>query len=226
MHRRYWRASALAGLIGLIMSVSLGVDLAAAQPGDEHQNDAKHAKQDLAGTSIVQIERESRANASEIKETTGDTPGRQTEDQTVPNARLSAVAAEDAGQGGKWSSVIPTDQDSKVGVVPIFQAVLPNGKVLIWDSVGQSPPESTTNHSFTRAMVWDPKTNTYDRRDVQGYNVFCAGYTQLANGNVLLAGGNKNAELAGIVQTHIFNWQNETWSRGPDMAAERWYPSV
>jgi hypothetical protein len=30
-----------------------GIDLAAAHPGDEDQNDAKHAKQDLAGTSIV-----------------------------------------------------------------------------------------------------------------------------------------------------------------------------
>jgi hypothetical protein len=226
MHRRYGRASALAGLIGLIMSVSLGVDLAAAQPGDEHQNDAKHAKQDLAGTSIVQIERESRANASEIKETTGDTPGRQTEDQTVPNARLSAVAAEDAGQGGKWSSVIPTDQGSKVGVVPIFQAVLPNGKVLMWDSVGQSAPESMTNNSFTRAMVWDPATNTFNRKDVQGYNIFCAGYTQLADGRLLVAGGNKNAALDGIVQTHIFDWRTETWSRGPNMSAARWYPSV
>jgi hypothetical protein len=226
MRRRYWRASALAGLFGLIISFGMGVNLASAHPNDEKHADEQHAKEDLAGTSIVQIEKETAANAARIKKETGQTPGRRTEDQNVPNARVSAAAAEDPGQGGKWSSVIPTDQDSKVGVVPIFQAVLPNGKVLIWDSVGQSPPESTTNHSFTRAMVWDPKTNTYDRRDVQGYNVFCAGYTQLANGNVLLAGGNKNAELAGIVQTHIFNWQNETWSRGPDMAAERWYPSV
>ena len=144
----------------------------------------------------------------------------------MPNARVSAAAAQDPGQGGSWSSVIPTDQGSKVGVVPIFQAVLPNGKVLMWDSVGQSAPEQMPTNNFTRAMVWDPTTNTYNRRDVSGYNIFCAGYTQLANGNVLVAGGNKNAALDGIVQTHIFNWQNETWSRGPDMAAARWYPAV
>jgi hypothetical protein len=83
-----------------------------------------------------------------------------------------------------------------------------------------------TNNTFTRALVWDPATNTYNRRDVANYNIFCAGYTQLADGNVLVAGGNKNSALDGIVQTHIFNWQNETWSRGPDMAAARWYPAV
>ena len=34
---------------------------------------------------------------------------------------------------------MPTD------VVPIFQAVLPNGKVLMWDSVGDGPTESYTD---------------------------------------------------------------------------------
>ena len=226
MRRKYLRVSALTGLVGLIISVGVAVDLAAAHPGDEKKTDAEHAKQDLAGTSITEIEKETKANATKIKENTGDTPGRQTEDQTVPNARLSAVAAQDPGQGGNWSSVINTDQGSKVGVVPIFQAVLPNGKVLMWDSVGQSAPEQMPTNNFTRAMVWDPSNNTYNRRDVPNYNIFCAGYTQLADGNVLVVGGNKNAALDGIVQTHIFNWQNETWSRGPDMAAARWYPAV
>jgi hypothetical protein len=198
----------------------MGVDLAAAHPGDEDQADAEHAKEDLAGTSIEQIESETRANAAKIKKATGDTPGRRTAKQTVPNASISAVAAQDPGQGGAWSSVLPTS------VVPIFQAVLPNGKVLMWDSVGDGPAESTTDHSFTRALVWDPTTDTSVRTDLQGYNIFCAGYTQLADGRVLVAGGNKNAGLDGIVQTHIFDWRTETWSRGPDMAAGRWYPAV
>jgi hypothetical protein len=220
MQRRYWRASVLAGLLGLITSVSTGVGIAAAHPGDGDETDAEHAKQDLAGTSIEKIEKDTKANATKIKKETGHTPGRRSDEQTVPNARVSAAAAQDPGQGGNWSSVLSTP------VVPIFQAVLPNGKVLIWDSVGESAPEQMPTNNFTRAMVWDPTNNTYKRVDVSGYNIFCAGYTQLANGNVLVAGGNKNAALDGIVQTHIFNWQNETWSRGPDMAAARWYPAV
>ena len=57
LRRRYWRASALAGLVGLIMSLGVGADLAAAHPGDENHKDAEHAKQDLADTSITQIEK-------------------------------------------------------------------------------------------------------------------------------------------------------------------------
>ena len=49
---------------------------------------------------------------------------------------------------------------------------------------------------------------------------------QLANGNVFVAGGNLNTALAGIRQTHVFDWRTETWSRGPDMQDGRWYPSV
>jgi len=226
MRRRYWRASALAGLFGLIISAGIGVDLAAAHPGEGEHTDAEHAKEDLAGTSIEKIEKQTLASAAKIKKATGQTPGRRTEDQNVPNARVSAAAAQDPGQGGSWSSVINTDQGSKVGVVPIFQAVLPNGKVLMWDSVGQSAPEQMPTNNFTRALVWDPSNNTYNRRDVPNYNIFCAGYTQLADGNVLVVGGNKNSALDGIVQTHLFNWQTETWSRGPDMAAARWYPAV
>ena len=220
MRRRPWGARALAGLVGLIITFGMSVDLAAAHPGDGDETDAEHAKEDLAGTSIEQIEKQTRANATKIEEATGHTPGRRSEGQTIPNARISAVAAQDPGQGGAWSSVLPTN------VVPIFQAVLPNGKVLIWDSVGDGPAESTTDHSFTRAMVWDPATDTAVRTDLQGYNIFCAGYTQLADGRLLVAGGNKNAGLEGIVQTHIFDWRTQTWSRGPDMAAGRWYPAI
>ena len=111
-------------------------------------------------------------------------------------------------------------------VVPVFQAVLPNGKVLLWDSVGDQSAETYPNHTFTRAVVWDPTTNTYKQVNVSGYNIFCAGFVQLADGRVFVAGGNKSQAYDGIVQTHIFDWRTETWSRGPDMSAARWYPSV
>jgi hypothetical protein len=46
------------------------------------------------------------------------------------------------------------------------------------------------------------------------------------DGSLFVAGGNKNAQLEGIVQTHVFDSDTNTWSLGPDMAAGRWYPSV
>ena len=98
-------------------------------------------------------------------------------------------------------------------VVPVFQAVLPNGKVLMWDSVGDKATVDTyPDHTFTRAVVWDPATNTSKQVNVSGYNIFCAGYAQLADGRVLVAGGNKGPAMEGIVQTHIFDWRTETWT--------------
>jgi hypothetical protein len=193
---------------------------ASAHVAGSEQTDAEHAADDLVGISMADIERQTEANAERIEQETGV----DTSEKNVTQRRLaeapSIQAAVDPAVGGSWGSVIDTD------VVPVFQAVLPNGKVLMWDSVGTNPTESYPDQTFTRAMVFDPTSSASKRVDVKGYNIFCAGFVQLPNGNVLVAGGNKNQALAGIKQTHIFNWQNETWSRGPDMQGERWYPSV
>jgi hypothetical protein len=189
---------------------------------DSAEHDAEHAAQDLVGTPISEIERRTADNKRRIIRETGVEPGAARSKKVGASEstfRAAAVSA-DPGVSGKWSPVIGTQ------IVPIFQALLPNGKLLIWDSVGDDAAETYPDHAFTRAMVWDPTNNTFKRVDLQGYNIFCAGFAHLQNGNVLVAGGNADASLQGIVQTHIFNWQTESWTRGPDMAAKRWYPSV
>lgn len=186
---------------------------ASAHEGSDTSKAEAHAKADLAGVPMSTIERDTAANKRRLA------PLRRTQD-VRDRASMGAAVAADPGQSGAWSPVLPTE------VVPVFQAVLPDGKVLVWDSVGDSATENYPNHTFTRAMVWNPANNSFRRVDVNGYNIFCAGYAQLPNGDILVVGGNKNAALDGIRQTHIFDWETETWSRGPDMAAERWYPSV
>ena len=59
-----------------------------------------------------------------------------------------------------------------------------------------------------------------------GFNVFCSGLAHLVDGRLFLAGGNKDQQLNGIVQTHLFDPATNTWSLGPNMAAGRWYPTV
>src|SRR4051794_33538881 len=168
----------------------------------------QHAVADLAGVPVTTLERRVNRLAREL----GHRPG------TRVGARASATG--DPGTVGSWSGVIPAP------VIPIFEALLPNGKILMWDSVGDNATETYTDQSFTRAAVYDPVTDTAKRVDVSGYNIFCAGFVQLANGNVFVAGGNLDTALNGIRQTHIFDWRTETWSRGPDMQDGRWYPSV
>jgi hypothetical protein len=89
--------------------------------------------------------RGTRAAATRIENATGAAPGGRVRTQRVPNDRCSVAAAADLRVGGAWSGVVPTE------VVPTFQAVLPNGKVLMWDSVGDGPAQSYTDHTFTRA---------------------------------------------------------------------------
>jgi Galactose oxidase-like, Early set domain/Bacterial Ig domain/PA14 domain len=132
-----------------------------------------------------------------------------------------AVVAADPGQVGQWGSVVNWP------VVGIHVALLPNGKVLAWDSVGDAATETFPVHNFTRATIYDPITGTQTPATVdQGYNIFCAGFAHLFDGSLFIAGGNKNAQLEGIVKTHLFNPVTSAWSLGPDMAAGRWYPSV
>src|SRR4051794_36577551 len=116
---------AAAGGTGAAAVTSAPATAATVTAHDSH-SDAEHAEQDLVGRSITDIERQPRAAAAKVKDATGTAPGGHVRTQTVPNSGLSSAAAVDPGVGGAWSAVIPAD------VVPIFQAVLPNGKVLMW----------------------------------------------------------------------------------------------
>ena len=126
-----------------------------------------------------------------------------------------------ADQVGRWGPVVDWP------VVGVHVALLENGKVLAYDSVGDHATETYPVHDFTRATVWDPATGTQTPVNVNtGFNIFCSGLAHLMDGSLFVAGGNKNAQLEGIVQTHIFDSNTNTWSLGPNMAAGRWYPSV
>jgi Domain of unknown function (DUF1929)/Bacterial Ig domain len=145
--------------------------------------------------------------------------------QTRMTSRLaSRAAAEVTGtesEIGRWGPVVDWP------VVAVHAALLPNGKVLAYDSVGDGATESFPDQSFTRATVWDPATGSQtDVRVITGYNIFCSGLAHLMDGSLFIAGGNKDQDLNGIVQTHVFDPATNTWSLGPNMAAARWYPSV
>ncbi len=122
---------------------------------------------------------------------------------------------------GQWGPVVPWP------VVAIYAALLPNGKVLAYDSIGDNATETYSVQDHTRATVWDPTTGSQTSVWLNdGYNIFCSGFSHLANGNIFVAGGNKDPQLDGIVQTTYFDWNTEAWSQGVNMAYPRWYPTV
>ena len=203
--------------IAIALALSLAALVGAGSPADAHRGAhsaaERHAKNDLANVSVSVLERRARAKARAL----GRKPGTRSK---RARARARASAVTDPGVVGRWSAVKP------VAVVPVAEAMLPNGKILMWDSVGDAPSETYSDHTYTRAAVYDPVTDTSKRVDVKGVNVFCAGFVQLANGNVFVAGGNADKNLSGSRATHTFDWTTETWTRGPDMQDGRWYPSV
>ena len=141
---------------------------------------------------------------------------------TAADARSAAAAvAGDEHLVGRWGPVADWP------VVGVHNALMPDGRVLAFDSVGDNATETYPVHDHTRATLWDPTTGAQTPVWVEtGYNVFCAGFAHLADGRLFLAGGNLDSQLRGIRQTHIFDPSTNTWSVGPDMAAGRWYPTV
>ena len=150
--------------------------------------------------------------------------------ESMLDADTRAVTAKDAAAAavagtpqdvGEWGPVVDWP------VIGVHVALLPNGKVLAYDSVGDNATETYPVQDHTRATVWDPATGTQTPVNVDtGYNIFCSGLAHLEDGRLFLAGGNKDQALNGIVQTHLFDPTSNTWRLGPDMAAGRWYPSV
>lgn len=122
---------------------------------------------------------------------------------------------------GQWGPVVDWP------VVAINAALLSNGKVLAYDSIGDHATETYPIQDHTRATIWDPMTGTQTPVDVNtGYNIFCSGFAHLIDGRIFIAGGNKDQQLNGIPQTHIFDPATDIWTLGPTMLGGRWYPTV
>lgn len=122
---------------------------------------------------------------------------------------------------GAWSPTF------SLPLVPIHVMLLTNGKLLMWDSVGDLPAEDYPEHNQTRAAIWDPNTNFVTTvNNTSGYNIFCAGFAHLPDGTPFLAGGNRSRFLDGTNTTHFFDQSTNSWSLGPFMSNYRWYPTV
>ena len=117
---------------------------------------------------------------------------------------------------GQWGPVVDWP------VVGVHVALLPNGKVLAYDSIGDNATETYPVQDHTRATVWDPATGTQTPVNVDtGFNIFCSGLAHLVDGRMFIAGGNKDQQLNGIVQTHLFDPGDEHVDPRPEHGGGR-----
>ena len=122
-----------------------------------------------------------------------------------------ANSGSDPAQVGSWSA--PTT----LPIVPVHTSMLPNGKLLIFD---------TSTDSGTNPRVWDPATNALTQVPYNNTaNLFCASHTPLADGRILVVGGHADAYV-GLRNATIFDPATNTWSDVDRMASARWYPTL
>lgn len=166
----------------------------------------------------------------------------------VRTARLAAldVTAQASGQpDGLWGPLL------NLPTTAIHAVVMPTNKVLYF-SQPKWPVEDEAVVGGN-AHVWDPLTNTttavpppavtYDGRDnpfpdnrAVPANLWCAGQTLLADGRVLVVGGNLEYPInngvgagngfKGGKWVMTFDPWTETWTRYQDMPHGRWYPTL
>jgi hypothetical protein len=155
----------------------------------------------------------------------------------VAHARARLTAAEPLDRTGRW-----TDQFD-IPVFAINSIVLPTGKVL-WFAYPNNPDRPAGRRDEASAWLWDPAkgegASAFTRVDPpidpatgKPVNIWCAGNSLLADGQVLVTGGNLKYFVAGpggnsyegLDHVYTFDPFSETWTRQPDMNHGRWYPS-
>lgn len=126
-----------------------------------------------------------------------------------------------------------------VPLVPVHLSVLPDRRVLFWgrdfvrDAFGnivETPTgEAKQVVGHSDAYVWNvlatptPAPVAVHNADA---NLFCAGHSFLPDGRLFVSGGHAHEDFdaLGETQTNIFDYRNNGWVRGTDMAQGRWYP--
>ncbi len=123
---------------------------------------------------------------------------------------VSVTVGNDFASTGQWSA--PFD----LGIVAVNAALMHTGKVLLY---------SGSFEGSWVERVWDPNTGSLTLVPNPYYDLFCSGFSQLADGRILTVGGYDSATL-GAKNANIFDPITQTWSAVPNMTYRRWYPTA
>ena len=130
-------------------------------------------------------------------------------------ARAHAYAPTDLASIGQWRTLTYDSQ-----VFAVHAALLRTGKVLLFSGgvEHQLPLES---------RLWDPVTETFQAHSFAD-DLFCAFQVALGDGRILVMGGsNYNGPHGrGIDASYTFDPGSPGWTKHPDMAHGRWYPTA
>lgn len=174
----------------------------------------------LVATQLVMLEASSPADAAEVQPTVtvpeagvfevGTTPRRLTQPTDLGLGRLTPSA--DAAERGMFSPV----QDWPI--IPIHAAVGIDGSLTTFGApVGQAVQDGRT------FVTWNPATGEQKiLPSMMDYNSFCSGTSTLADGRIVMVGGNNGSEM----MTHVYDPRTGQQSMGPKTSEQRWYGSL
>jgi Domain of unknown function (DUF1929)/PA14 domain len=140
--------------------------------------------------------------------------------QRIPKTRLFPLDATRANLG-EWGKL------EAWPVLAIHGTVLPNGKLLTWGGGDKtrSGKDEPGAHDGNDADLWDPTNISHASVRNTSTELFCSGHALTPDGTLLVAGGNWDKDV-GKIDTNLFDWNTNTWTRGANMNAGRWYPTV
>ena len=84
----------------------------------------------------------------------------------------------------------------------------------------------TTDHTFTRATVYDPATGTQTPAWVHGLQHLLRRARPLWTDRCSPPAATRISTPPASTSTYTFDYATKQWTRGPNMAFPRWYPSV
>ena len=128
---------------------------------------------------------------------------------------LTTNASAQVEKIGQWSPVFPWPN------VAIHTNLLPTGNVMFWS---RREGESMSERDCV-PRLWNPTTGEFTNLPLPGFNLFCAGETFLPDGKLFVAGGHIYDGL-GEPHATVFDPEQNSWTRQPDMNRGRWYPTA
>lgn len=226
LHTLMLRRSSAAPLLGAVLSLALPV----AAPVGAHTTTAAPG---AAERRLEAFERATLGPRHAAEHAAERRLARQRSSRRLPVVARPAQSV-DPAVGGRWDAPVP------IPTLGVHAALLPTGKVLFF-AYPRRPRAGVEAGNFTKAYVWDPVTRASRAVPPPKYrdprtgrmrraNIFCAGQSLLADGQLLVTGGNLAYEdppyyYKGLNKAYTFDPWRERWTEQPDMRHGRWYPS-
>lgn len=148
----------------------------------------------------------------------------------APDPMSSLIRIYDDETGRETGQALPLFGLARV---PIHTVMFPNGKVMFWGRQHESGAQiydpatgETTDVPVicTHTLAGEEECHE-EEEDHEHFNIFCSGHTLLPDGRLFVAGGHEK-DFIGLKTAFIYDSETNRWTRLPDMAERRWYPTV